>query len=216
MAKRTNKQKDLENALRESTGDGIDRFEYFVKNNQKQIFWGAGILVLLLAVIATLAAVQSALLRREASALSAARSETDLEAVLQKYGKGPSTFEARLRLARLYANGEKYEPAMKALEPLIQSPEPETSGRAKLMQAYFLENSNKFQEAFVQYAAVANNAVLPLPLQAEAAYGAGRLALKLGKNEEARTYLNRTASTGKNSEWARKAVYLLRQIPAAK
>ena len=220
MTKRTAKQKALDGAIRQGMGDGLDRFELFFNTYQKQIFYGAGIAVLVIAAIAGIVSYNISANRAAAEAFGSAKSEDQLVAALEKYGDNDLSYFARQRLARLYAADQKFDLAVEVLQPVTTASSPEVAGRGRLLQAYFQEESGKLPEAMASFALVAENPALPTELQAEAGYGAGRLARKLGKNSEALSYLNRTVELGKNtataSEWGRQAAFLAASLPAAK
>ena len=109
MTKRTAKQKALDGAIRQGMGDGLDRFELFFNTYQKQIFYGAGIAVLVIAAIAGIVSYNISANRAAAEAFGSAKSEDQLVAALEKYGDNDLSYFARQRLARLYAAEPKVE-----------------------------------------------------------------------------------------------------------
>lgn len=213
MTQRTAKQKALDAAAREGLGDSFDQFEYFFTTYQKQIFAGAGILVLAVAAIAGIYTWNVSQNRAAANAFAEAKTVPQLETALKNYGNNDLAYGARRKLAQLQAETGKFEVAVTVLEPIAGT------GEIKLQQGTYRENAKQFPAALALYTQAAQMAGSPVAVQAEANYQAGRLALKLGKTPEAKLRLERVGALARESaaaaEWARQAEFLLRGLPGA-
>ena len=215
MAKR-NKAMDAEIAGT-LMGD-IGKFELLMVTHWKLIVAAGIAVVIVIGLVFGLNSCRKAADRKAANALSAAVTEEQLEQALAQYPDNPAARFARLRLARLYMNADRFEDAVQQFRLLENSGVPqEMLHRIRLDEAYLLENAGKVKEAAEQFDRYSRDAVLPAAIRAEAGYSAGRLFAEQKLLDRAAASLQLAVSLlpeigGGNLEWCRLARFLMLNI----
>ena len=181
---------ELENAL----FDDVERCELFFTQHWKPIV--AVALAVVVAITAAFALHTRSARRNLAAAerLSAAVSIADLEKALTADPDAPGADMARYRLAGKYIDSKEYDKALKTLAVISAGPDKTLRGKARMVEAYVYELTGKTAEAARKFLTLSSSSELPPAGQLEASYAAGRLCIKLGRKDEAKSVLNKAAA----------------------
>jgi len=194
MAVDKNKKKALDAEITDALLDDFDKFEHFAVTYWKQIGAVAIAIVVGVALWVMISDSRKATERRINDEICNAKTETEIIAVIKKYPAYPAANYARLRLAKIYLEGKKYDKAYAQFKLLRSSDIPrEMTWRINLDEAYALELEGKETSAAEKFAVMAADPSLPDGLRCEANYAAGRLYSVLKQNDKAVKYLTKAS-----------------------
>lgn len=213
MAVRNKKALDAE--ITSTLLGDIGKIEALMIENWKALITAAVAVVVLIGAVFGVNIYQKSAARKAANVLAGAADEAALTKALQEYPNSPAARYARLRLARIYLNQNKFDEAAAQFRLLEGSGAPaEMLTRMKLDEAYLLERSGKVQEAADRLAAIGRDAAQAAGIRAEANCGAGRLYAQLKALDKAQAALKLAKSfaagdNGPAAEWGRMADFIL-------
>jgi hypothetical protein len=224
MAKKQLDKKSMDAEITDALLDDFDKFENFAMTHWKGIFIACAVIVLVVAVYATITTLQRNANDKMVATLVNAKKIDELNSALEKYPNSAASVDARLRLAVLYRKDKKYVDAAKTLQ-LVASDDAipaQLKYRAKLDIAYLTELAGEFNDAAGKFTAVAADTFAPQAMKCEGAYSAGRIYLKLKDNAKAKQYLQEAVNAGALGKggmdfsldlWQRQAKALLLTVP---
>lgn len=214
--------KNVEIPAEASVSQELDRFEAWVIENSKKILIGSGVIVVVVAIVASIWMWVDGAEGRSRKAFAAAVTQEQIENTLKKFDKGPAAAEARVRLARILAKNKNYVKAAALLEQVANDPEAISflRGRAAVDAAGNYELAGKAAEAEKAYAAAADNTAFDEAVRVEAAYGQGRLLAAKKDYAGARLAFKRAAvknpANKSVSFWSGLAGRAMDRLPAGK
>lgn len=220
MAADKNKKKALDAEITDALLDDFDKFEHFAVSYWKQIAGLAAAVVIGVTLWVVIADIRKTDRKRADDAICNARTEKELLAAIKTYPGYPAVNDARLRLAKIYLDGKKYDRAHEQFSALLASDIPrEMVWRVNLNDAYALELEGKKEAAAARFAVIGADGAMPDELSGEANYGAGRLYFVLKQHDLARKYLARASAIrpGQYNQaaffWSSQAKFILFRLP---
>lgn len=190
----TTKVKADSKALNKEIGNALfsddERFEMFFAANWKKILVAALAVVVAITAIFAFRLHSSNAKKQAAAKLTEAATPAALEKALAENADAAGVDAARFRLAGMYVAEKKYDQALQVFDKLAATAaETNLRDKARLNAAYMMEMAGKNADAAQRFAAVAAPGTTSPAVRAEAAYGAGRLFIALGKKEDAKKIL---------------------------
>ena len=219
MASKEKKNIDIPEA---GVSQELDNFELWVVQNSKKLIVFSIVLIVVVAVGASIWNWQEGKEARSRAAFAAAKTIEDIETALTEHAKGPAATAARLRLARLYTADKKYDKAAEILKSVAADPEADAflRSRAAVEAAGNYELAGKTDEAIKEYASVAENALTDETVRQEAAYAQGRLLAAKKDYAGASLAFKRAIAANPGSQasafWSQLAGRALDRLPAGK
>ena len=185
MKKKENK-KQIDAEINRVLLSDFDKIENFVVGHWKQMFIGAGVIIVLVAI------AYGIMLKKEnnelaaQSAIANAATKQQLIEVIERYSSYKEADYARIRLARIYSAENDFAKAQELFKAVAQNTQDqELKCQMLLDEAYMLEKAGKFDDAVKSFMIIGNNSMYAKGVRAEAYYGAMRLAIKQNKKDEA-------------------------------
>ncbi len=212
-------------ATAEDLSDQFDSFETFLMKNWKVIAGCFALILVVVLIVCITAEVQKRSDMKARTAFANAASEDELVEALDQYGSKNIAAAARLRLAGMYADHEKYPEAAEQLRLVSEDSGADwfIRARAALDAGYLCEKAGKNDEALKLYNTVSSNMDMPEALQAEASYAQTCVLLSMNKEPEALEALGKINQTRIGSltdpeyaYWAQKAQTLENRIQSGK
>ena len=215
-------KKNTELPVQTGVSQELDNFEAWVIENSKKILIGSGLIVVIVAIAASIWTWIDGAEDRSRKAFAGAVTQEQLETALTGYTSGPAAADARMRLARIYAKGKDYVKAAELLKKVSNDSavSPFLKGRASADAAGYYELAGNIDEAIKAYAATADDVSFDEAVRVEAAYGQGRLLAEKNDLAGARLAFKRAAVKNPTSRsvafWSGLASRALDRLPAGK
>ena len=215
-------KKNIDIPVETGVSQELDNFELWVVENSKKLMVFSGILIVVIAVGASIWNWQNETEARSRAAFAGAEKIEQIEQALKEHAKGPAATAARIKLARLYSADKKYTEAAKILETVAQDAEADAflRSRAAVEAAGNYELAGKVDEAIKAYAAVFDNALTDETVRVEAAYAQGRLLAAKKDYAGASLAFKRAIVANPGSQtvafWSQLAGRALDRLPAGK
>ena len=201
--KKANNKKQIDAEINRVLLSDFDKIEHFVISRWKQMFIGAGVIIVLVAI------AYGVMLKKENNDRAAQRAVADaatkeqLTEVIKRYNSYKEADFARIRLAVIYANEKDFAKASELYKTVAQNTQAEDlKCRMLLDSAYMLEKSGAFADACKAFMSIGDNTMYGAGVRAEAYYSALRLYLKDNKKNEAAAVLGKLKSFAKDSDAA--------------
>jgi len=219
MADKAKKDSKALNAeLETALFDDVERCELFFTKH-----WKPAVAIALAVVVAVTAAfalhARSVRHNRAAAArLSAALTATDLEKALAAEPNAPGADMARYRLTGLYVENKEFDKALKTLAVISAGSDNILRAKSRMAEAYVYELTGKTAEAAQKFLTLSASSELSPAGKLEASCAAGRLCIKLGRKDEAKSVLNKAAAIAIPQDspsawyWKNQAAELLRRL----
>ena len=215
IKKKAIKEQNIDDAVFKDAVDDFDRFEDFFSTNLKKILI-ASIVIVVVLIAGYMIYTQIEEAKNKASvALTSAKTIEELNNAIKKYPDSITDDAAKLNLATLYFNDEKFQKALDAYQALAISAQPgNVRNRARLNEAYTLEVMKKTEESADKFAMIALDVNLPEYIRNEANYSAARIFVSINKPERAKGCLKSIKLDNLRDFWASQAKRLLQRVDA--
>lgn len=184
--KNKDNKKHLDAEINRVLLNDFDKIENFVVTRWKQMFIGAGVIIVLIAI------AYGIMLKKENDELAAQRAianaatKQQLVEVIDRYKSYKEADFARIRLARIYSAEKDYAKALELYKTVaLNTQDQDLKCQMLLDEAYMLEKSGKFADAVKSFMIIGNNSMYAKGVRAEAYYSALRLSVKENKKDEA-------------------------------
>ena len=186
MSKTANNKK-IDSGMGEALFSDRERFEMWFTENWKKTAIISFAIVVVLSLAFGVAGYIADSKAAGAAELSAATTVDTLKAALEKHPDNPASAMARLRMANMLFDAERYNDAITYLTAIANDADADSVlvATAKLNIAKALELSGKLEEAAKAFSASAAAANDNFSIKCEAAFSAARLFAKLGKTASA-------------------------------
>lgn len=203
--KKVNNKKQIDAEINRVLLNDFDKIENFVVTRWKQMFIGAGVIIVLVAI------AYGILLKKENNAAAARRAIADastkeeLSQVIERYKSYSEVDFARIKLARICVEAKDFAKAGELYRAVaLNTQSQDLKCRMLLDEAYMIEKAGDFDKACKAFVVIADNSMYAAGVRAEAYYSAGRLFLKAGKKDDAAKVfdkLNQLASDETAAVW---------------
>ncbi len=184
MKKDNKKQIDAE--INRVLLNDFDKIETFVISKWKQLFIGAGVIIVLVAIAYGIMLKKENNERAAMRVIADASTKEQLIDAIKRCSSYKEVDYARIRLAKIYADEKDYAKAAELYKAVAQNTQSQDlKCRSLLDGAYMQENAGAFAEAARAFMVIADNTMYGAGVRAEAYYSALRLALKANKKDDA-------------------------------
>lgn len=184
--KKENNKKHIDAEINRVLLNDFDKIENFVISRWKQMFIGAGVIIVLVAIAYGIVLKKENNAAAARSAIAEASSKEQLIQVIERCKSYSEVDFARIKLARIYAEEKDYAKAGELYKSVaFNTQSQDLKCRMLLDEAYMIENAGEFDKACKAFMVIAENSMYGSGVRAEAYYSAGRLMLKAGKKEDA-------------------------------
>ncbi len=198
MAEKDKKQKQIDSQIGQALFSDTERFEMWFSTYWKPAMGVALIIAVAAAVVFGVITSRNAADKKAAFMLADASTVEELTAALKKYPDHAGSAVARFRLAKMLNDSGKHAEASAQFDQVVKeaADTPDLAARAALAAGYAAELSGSTKEAVKRFSAVESDLRYPASQRAEAGYCAGRLLVKNGDLQQAKSILGRTAMMG--------------------
>lgn len=164
----------------------FDKIENFVVSRWKQMFIGAGIIIVIVAIAYGIVLKKDNNAFAARSAIANATGKQQLIEVIDRYSSYREADFARIKLAKIYAEEKDYAKAIELYKTVAgNNPDQDLKCQMMLDEAYMQEKSGAFENAVKSFVIIGDNTMFAAGIRAEAYYGAMRLSHKLKKTADA-------------------------------
>lgn len=184
--KKADNKKQIDAEINRVLLNDFDKIETFVISRWKQLFIGAGVIIVLVAIAYGIMLKKENNERAAQRAIADAATEEQLSDVIKRYSSYKEVDFARIRLAKIYADKKDFAKASELYKTVAQNTLSEDlKCRMLLDAAYMQEKSGAFADACKAFAVIGDNSMYSAGIRAEAYYSALRLSIKDNKKDEA-------------------------------
>ena len=184
--KKDNNKKQIDAEINRVLLNDFDKIETFIISKWKQLFIGAGVIVVLVAIGYGIMLKKENNERAAQRVIADAATKEQLVDAIKRCSSYKEVDYARIRLAKIYADEKDYAKAAELYKTVAQHTQSQDlKCRSLLDCAYMQESSGDFAEAAKSFMVIAGNTMYGAGVRAEAYYSALRLALKANKKDDA-------------------------------
>ena len=184
--KKANNKKQIDAEINRMLLSDFDKIEHFVISRWKQMFIGAGVIIVLVAIAYGIMLKKENNERAAQRAIANAVTEEQLSDVIKRYASYKEADSARIRLAKIYADKKDFAKASGLYKTVAQNTLSEDlKCRMLLDAAYMQEKAGSFADACKAFMVIGDNSMYSAGIRAEGYYSALRLYLKDNKKDEA-------------------------------
>jgi hypothetical protein len=184
-------KKTLDAEITNALTDEFDRFEHFALTRWKQIIWCGVLIIVIVAVIFGVMAIQESSDRTAAAALSNAKTIEEINKAIADYPDHKADISARMNLVKIYFDKKDYKNVLAQYAELEKLDIPkQLRMRLRLDAAYIAELQKDYPGAISKFAAIgADTLGFDESYRCEANYAAGRLSAQIKKWNDASKFL---------------------------
>lgn len=180
-----NEKKQIDAEINRMLLSDFDKIESFVVSRWKEMFIGAAVIIVLVAIAYGIMLKKDSNLRAAQRAIANAATETELIDVINKYSSYSEVDFARIRLAKVYADKKDFAKAGELYKKVAQNTQSQDLKCQMLLdEAYMKEKAGDFAAACKAFMVIADNSMYAVAVRAEAYYSAARLYAKENKKDE--------------------------------